>query len=87
MGKTSAEVRREGRKKWKRGVKDRKKVEGMKAQVKEGEKEGRIESKGEGEKREESWGRRRTKRGRRLQDSGNNWDSGKGVEKRGERVI
>ena len=47
MGKTSAEVRREGRKKGKRGVKDRKKVEGMKAQVKEGEKEGRIESKGE----------------------------------------
>ena len=61
-------------------MKDRKKVEGMKAQVKEGEKEGRIESKGEGKKREESWGRRRKKRGRRLQDSGNYWDSGKGVE-------
>ena len=50
----------------------------MKAQVKEGEKEGRIESKGEGKKREESWGRRRKKRGRRqIVD---NWDSGKGVE-------
>ena len=40
--KKSAEVRREGRNK-KRVVKDRKKVEGMKVQVKEG----RIESKGE----------------------------------------
>ena len=40
--KKSAEVRREGRKK-KRVVKDRKKVEVMKVQVKEG----RIESKGE----------------------------------------
>ena len=31
-------------------MKDRKKVEGIKAQVKEGEREGRIESKGEGKK-------------------------------------
>ena len=43
--KKSAEVKGEGRKK-KRVVKDRKKVEGMKVQVKEG----RIESKGEGKK-------------------------------------
>ena len=86
MGKTSAEVRREGRKKGKRGVKDRKKVEGMKAQVKEGEKEGRIESKGEGKKREESWGRRRKKRGRRqiVEIIGT---AEKGWKKRGERVI
>ena len=60
MGKTSAEVRREGRK---RGVKDRKKVEGMKAHVKEGEKEGRIESKGEGKKTRGVMGKEKEKEG------------------------
>ena len=79
MGKTSAEVRREGRKKGKRGVKDRKKVEGMKAQVKEGEKEGRIESKGEGKKTRGVMGKEKEKEGTEA-DSGNIWDSGKGVE-------
>ena len=77
MGKTSAEVRREGRKKGKRGVKDRKKVEGMKAQVKEGEKEGRIESKGEGKKTRGVMGKEKEKEGTEA-DSGNNWERKRG---------
>ena len=55
-------------------MKDRKKVEGMKAQVKEGEKGGRIESKTRG-----VMGKEKEKEGTEA-DSGNNWDSGKGVE-------
>ena len=56
-----------------------KRGEGMKAQVKEGEREGRIESKGEGKKTRGVMGKEKEKEGTEA-DSGNNWDSGKGVE-------